>query len=621
MSSDEDAVDRFVNTGDKPYYDAHSNNNALSAYLSKHRSAQYDHYASSSSSDSNHHNSGAIHERDDVSSIGSAADDHSEHKQSLNIFNPSSPSATKDTLNDEHQSLLQKDAKKDMHGRILRQKVMRNHKYSALKSIHIWFIVGVTSLDHLLRKLYEYFAFPIATLLGLTFQSMGYTVAALDVAAILSSSLILPFVISKSPHLMQFTCQLLIGLSMLFMVWWSSFLGLLVLRFVFGVGYILLLSNWSVCISTFVSPSKQSAAIGRIDLSWAFASFFFILCAYVLDNYGLAYIFYILSVLAILCALVLFMTMPSQKLITAPIHRHNCGAQMANMLRLIFCQHLPTAVFLGVVGLVTLVNSALTLLLAPWLMADYSLTITEFGYCTVIIGTSQVVAIIFSYQFGNRLGVGWSLVAGILVQCLMFVLILLLGSGGLLWSSIVSATDASSSSSHYTFPLLLILLILAIHFIAAEFTYINAVSCMLHIAPVNVISSKTVAANAMRLVTSVCRIAGAVLAPWLWAWEGAAGSFRVFSLLAVIALGAAFVMDLALMLYIACFVWDADAEEDAELYLMVSSEGGGESGVASDESEDLMFAGDKDYHTRPEDEMDDEYIAKILSTNIDFTLL
>jgi len=453
-------------------------------------------------------------------------------------------------------------------------------------------------------------------------------VAALDVAAILSSSLILPFVISKSPHLMQFSCQLLVGLSMLFMVWWSSFLGLLVLRFVFGVGYILLLSNWSVCISTFVSPSKQSAAIGRIDLSWAFASFFFILCAYVLDNYGLAYIFYILSVLAILCALVLFMTMPSQKLITAPIHRHNCTAQLTNMLRLIMCQHLPTAAFLCVIGLVTLVNSALTLLLAPWLMTDYELTITEFGYCTVIIGTSQVVAIIFSYQFGNRLGVGWSLVAGILVQCLMFVLILLLGSGGLLWGSIVSATDASSASSHYTFPLLLILLILAIHFIAAEFTYINAVSCMLHIAPVNVISSKTVAANAMRLVTSLSRIAGAVLAPWLWAWEGEGGSFRVFSMLASILLGAAFVVDLSLMLYIACFVWDADAEEDAELYLMVSSEGGdvsasgdGEERESSMSENVMMFARDKDYHRQPEDEMDDEYIAKILSTNIDFTLL
>ena len=61
-------------------------------------------------------------------------------------------------------------------------------------------------------------------------------------------------------------------------------------------------------------------------------------------------------------------------------------------------------------------------------MGDYSLTMTEFGNSTVIIGTSQVVAIIFIYQFGTRFGVGWSLVAGILV--------LLLGSGGLLWGQL-----------------------------------------------------------------------------------------------------------------------------------------------------------------------------------------
>merc|ERR1719229_1171146 len=121
----------------------------------------------------------------------------------------------------------------------------------------------------------------------------------------------------------------------------------------------------------------------------------------------------------------------------------------------------------------------------------------------------------------------------------------------------------------------------------------------------------------MRFVTSLCRIGGAVLAPLLWAWEGAEGSFRVFSLLAVIALGAAFLMDLALMLYIACFVWDADAEEDAELYLMVSSEGGGDraDGALTD-----LDSGDG-VMSSSEDEMDDEYIAKILSTNIDFTLL
>ena len=282
---------------------------------------------------------------------------------------------------------------------------MRNHKYSALRSVHIWTIVVVTSLNHLLRKLYEYFAFPIAVYFGVSFYEIGWSVAALDVAAILSSTLLLPFVITKAPHFIQFVCQITIGMSVLFMVWWNSFAGLFVLRFCFGVGYILILSNWSVCISTFVSPSKHSSAIGRIDLSWAFASFFFVLCAYIMDNYGLDYILYILAVLAIVASFVLFSIMPSQKMIRSEVHPQNCLSSAWSMVRLIFCRHIPTAVFLLVIGTVTFVNSALTLLLAPWLLTDYALSVTEFGYCSIIIGTAQVVAIIFSYQFGNRLGI------------------------------------------------------------------------------------------------------------------------------------------------------------------------------------------------------------------------
>ena len=515
-------------------------------------------------------------------------------------------------------------------GRLLREKVMRNHKYyySALRSIHIWCIVFVTSLDHLLRKYFEYFAYFICTqslFIGISFYEISWSVAALDFAAIFASSFILPFVNGKSPHFVQFVCEIFIGMSMLFIVWWNSFIGLFVLRFIFGIGYILILSNWSACISTFVSPSKQSSAIGKIDLSWAFASFFFILCAYVMDNYNVNYIFYILSIIAILSSLILFSIMPSQKLIRTEIHSHNFLKQFISMLRLIFFQHLPTGIFLLVIGIITFVNSSLTLLLAPWLSNDYDLSITEFGYCTVIIGTAQVVAIIFSYQFGNKLGVGWSLLAGILVQFLMFILIFLLNNNGILYQYMFESSI--SSSSHYTFPLLLILLILSIHFIASEFTYINAVTCMLHIAPIHIISSKTIAANSMRFVTSICRILGAIFAPYFWYYSSE--TIFVYIYVAVILLAIAFVFHLGLMLYIACCVWDKNNRD--EEYMMVSSNGDNnpnngyyQSDTDSQQmSSHYMFEQDIDYPNikNDDDEMDDEYIAKILSTNPDFTLI
>jgi len=334
---------------------------------------------------------------------------------------------------------------------------------------------------------------------------------------------------------------------------------------------------------------------------------------YILDNYGINYIFYILSILAILSSFLLFSIMPSQKLIRTEIHSHNFKDSLLSMIRLIFFGHLPTAIFLSIIGIITFVNSSLTLLLAPWLFTDYSLSITEFGYCTVIIGTAQIVAIIFSYQFGNKLGVGWSLLSGILVQCLMFIFIYLFNKeDGIIYEIL------SYNSSHYTFPLLFILLLLSIHFIAAEFTYINAVSCMLQIAPIQVIQSKLIAANAMRFITSICRILGAVFAPYLWFYSDDGGSFQLFSFIAMILLSIAFLMHLMLMLYIYC-VWDKNKED--EEYMVVSSNGDSLSNRYNyDENEDESYLFQNEMK-EDEEEMDDAYIAKILSANIDFTIL
>mmetsp|Transcript_11171 Transcript_11171/g.16967 ORF Transcript_11171/g.16967 Transcript_11171/m.16967 type:complete len:652 (-) Transcript_11171:36-1991(-) len=643
----DDMLTRFANTA--------SNNNALSAYLSAHRRTEYDSCESSVSDDMQHHQHVTrIHntanlthahddddDDDDYSSVDAGRERHqTTHANAFNVFNPQSHmqhphEESFDDGDSEQQSLLQKDLTKDLNGRLLREKVMRNHKYyySALRSGHIWCMVLVTSLDHLLRKFLEYFCYFLCVeqtaFTSVTFYGIAWSVASLDVAAIVASSFILPFIFSRfSPHFTQFTCQLFIGFSMLCVVFWHSFVGLLVLRFLFGVGYILILSNWSTCIATFVSPSKQSSAIGRVDLAWPFASFGLIVCAYVMQSYGAQYVFYALAILALVASLLLFAAMPSQKLIHSEIHSSNFMSQFASMLRLSLClQHVPTSVFLGVIGIVTFVNSSLTLLLAPWLVTDYELSIAQFGYCTVIIGTAQMVAIIFSYQFGNKLGVGWSLLAGILVQLLMFVLIALLNSNGLVYPDIMQAVEGSDT--HFTFPLLLILLVLAIHFIAAEFTYINAVSCMLRIAPLHIISSKTVAANAMRFVTSMCRIGGALLAPFFWynspvllsnVRDDSFGSVRLFAAVAVIALSVAFLMHLVLMCYIACCHLDKGGDSEDERMMMMSNTGFSDSTSQANGEKVFMFQNDRDYDRIQEDEeMDDEYITKILAANIDYT--
>ena len=130
-SSEEDAVARFVNNGNDNYYDEHSNNPALTAYISNHQShsnnnkyydSAYDTSMSSDDNKNNHRNMSSSDDQDpndDISSIGTMNDDKDEtNRKIFNIFNPQSP-LNKDEISNtstERRSLLQRDAAKDMHG-------------------------------------------------------------------------------------------------------------------------------------------------------------------------------------------------------------------------------------------------------------------------------------------------------------------------------------------------------------------------------------------------------------------------------------------------------------------------------------------------------------------------
>lgn len=298
-----------------------------------------------------------------------------------------------------------------------------------------------------------------------------------------------------------------------------------------------------------------------MELSWAFASFFFILIAYVMEAGGFNIVLYIFCISSVICAIVLLSIMPTNT------HETNDNTTLKERLKaimtFIYSKYICFLYLLSMI-LITFVNTMLTLLLAVWLTTDYYLTITEFGYCTIIIGTAQLVSILFSYQYRHKLGIGWSLLAGIIVQLCMFVVLLVFHNNGIL-----SQWMMSSSSSAYSFPLLLMLLVLCIHFIAAEFTYINTVAAMIHFAPLDV--SVVVASQSLKIVTSVGRIAGAVLAAWVWYW----GRFHLFVEISCVCLGIAFCLYLVIMVYVACCVGDGDELLMEESVGSVESDGWG----------------------------------------------
>merc|ERR1712154_343819 len=123
-------------------------------------------------------------------------------------------------------------------------------------------------------------------------------------------------------------------------------------------------------------------------------------------------------------------------------------------------------------------------------------------------------------------------------------------------------------------------------------------------------------------------------APFLWFYtDSANGSFDFFSFLGAVLLGIAFVMHLGLMLYIACCVWDKSRQSEINEEYMLSSLGDKSSYGYSDDccsqisadAQSYLFQHDADYPNvknskEEEQEMDETYIAKILSTNIDFAI-
>ena len=195
---------------------------------------------------------------------------------------------------------------------------------------------------------------------------------------------------------------------------------------------------------------------------------------------GINVILYALGISGVLCACVLGGIMPSSKLVFVEYDRERVFEMTRSMFEDILFGDLASVTFLASIGLISFTNMMLTICLAPWFIADYELTLTEFGYTTVILGTAQLTSIIFSGQFRTRLGTGWSMVAGTLVQFIMFVLLLLFNDNGVI---VTQFGTKKGEQGHYTFPLLIILLFLCIHYIAAEFTYINASTAMIQVAP------------------------------------------------------------------------------------------------------------------------------------------
>jgi len=268
----------------------------------------------------------------------------------------------------------------------------------------------------------------------------------------------------------MFFCEILSNLSLICFLLFSCF-PLISSHFsLLSSVFCLLSSIRSACIGSFIPRAKQESVVGLLELAWSFASFSFIIAAYILETEGIGTILYLFGIPALIVSCLLYWLIPSSLLVFEEYDRHNMREMIVDMLcTTTFISHFPTLFFLVSLALCISANAILVITLAPWLVQDYGLSITEFGYCTLVFAVSQLCSILFSYQFKARLGRGWSFLAGILIQFSMFVLLLLFNNYGVM--------AKHEDEDHYSLPLLLVLLVLCVHFIGLLGSFGSFVSC------------------------------------------------------------------------------------------------------------------------------------------------
>ena len=97
---------------------------------------------------------------------------------------------------------------------------------------------------------------------------------------------------------------------------------------------------------------------------------------------------------------------------------------------------------------------------------------------------------------------------------------------------------------HYNLPILIVLLLLCIQFIASEFTFINTHPTILNIN--NNINNQTASTNAYKIIIYISRILGYIIGILLYIY----GEFRFIVLIGSILLGISFIFHLILMITI-----------------------------------------------------------------------
>ena len=289
-------------------------------------------------------------------------------------------------------------------------------------------------------------------------------------------------------------------------LYWPVFVGLVVASF----GKTLFDPAIQAYVGNNVSFERRGRVIGIIETAWAGSTLIGIpALALVIDHVGLRNSFYLLAFLGGVSWLLMGFIMPSDSAQTDA--RRTKNSFLSAMIGLFKSR--PAAGMLIFGFMISAANDCLFVVYGAWFEQDFNVSIIALGFSTVAIGSAELLGESMTALFSDRLGLKRAIILGPLLAISAYLLLPIIGQS-----------------------LGLAMIGLFLVFLSFEFTIVTSFPLCTEVIP----QARATMMAGYYATAGIGRMAGVLIAGFLWSWGGIAGvaiaaaGFTFLGLLAVL---------------------------------------------------------------------------------------
>jgi len=165
---------------------------------------------------------------------------------------------------------------------------------------------------------------------------------------------------------------------------------------------------------------KRGLVIGLLEFSWAGSTLVGIPCiALLIDRLGWRAPFFVLGGLGVFSILTFVILIPRDR---RKADAHHNSPNMLSSLKQLIQQRAPLGT-LGFALFFSIANDNLFVVYGAWLEESFSMSIVALGVGTSIIGAAELLGESLTASFGDRLGLKRSIIIGIILSMLCYVIL------------------------------------------------------------------------------------------------------------------------------------------------------------------------------------------------------